>query len=114
MKTKPHEIHRNDGQPYYRAKAPTSVLQATVYCSLKNADTDEVFFERFPCFVTEDPEDPTTVGDFEFRWPFGTTRKSGNYLIEFEVNPYIGQKYTLPRTQKELALVIITDDIDAE
>lgn len=106
-------IKKNDLQPYYRVKVvdsegnAVSLSGASVLCTMKDTGAGTLKIDRQSGGVAVTDEG---AGEFEYRWQAGDTDTAGRFLIEFEVVPLSGGKFTVP--QKEPAVVIVRDSLD--
>lgn len=107
-------IKRNDLQPYYYGKALSvtgtaiDLTGATIRCTMYEADAGTLKINRQTTGVTITS---AASGLFHYQWQSGDTDTTGTYLIEFEVTPQSGGKFTLPYDNKNY--VVITGDLDA-
>ena len=109
---KPFYIKRHDLRPYYYCQVldadgnPVDLSGATIYCTMKASDgTLKIDRKTAGVVITN-----AANGEFEYRWQAGDTDTTGTYMIEFEVNPAAGGKFTVP--VKEVARVIVVEDYD--
>ena len=100
-------LKADDTQPYYRVKIEDSdgdavpLSGATIYCTMTSTGgTVKINHQNTGITITD-----ATNGEFEYRWQTGDTDTAGFYVIEFEINPSGGGKFTLPTG--EVAEVII-------
>ena len=111
-------IKRNDLQPYYLAQARDSddavidLTGATIVFTMKvyNSDgtTGTVKVSRQSVSITD-----ATNGKCEYRWASADTDTAGNYIVEFEVTPASGGKFTIPNPRYGKALVTVEADLDS-
>jgi len=113
-------VKRNDLQPYYKVRAKDAagtvidLTGATIVATMNsyNPETGAISATKkvdgAACTVTD-----ATGGDFEYRWAAGDVDTAGTYVIEFQVTPSSGGKFTLPNLKEGRALVHIVADLDA-
>lgn len=92
-------ITQYDLQPYYYAQAKDSdgvinLTGASIVCNLKNSLDNTIKINRQSAGINITD---AVNGEFEYRWVSGDTDITGDYLIEFEVTPSSGGKFTLPQ-----------------
>lgn len=114
MSTKILYIKKNDLQPYYYVKAKHSdgtvidLTDATIYCTMKEVN-GSIKIDRQTTGINITDEDS---GEFEYRWQNGDTDTLALYNIEFEINPSLGGKFTLPVSPSDIARVKIVASLD--
>ena len=106
---KPLYLKQHDLQPAYTGQAfnydgtAHDLTGATITANMLNAATGVVKFSGAACLITN-----AAAGEFEYQWQTGDTDAPGEYNIEFEINPTVGGKYTLP-TDNDARVVIRSD-----
>lgn len=111
-------IVQHDLQPYYymlvqdTAGNPIDLTGATIYCTMKNIVSESLKINRQTAGIVI-ANQTTDKGKFEYRWQSGDTGTIGIYLIEFEINPASGGKFTLPSSLQGIAKVDIRADADS-
>ena len=117
MSTEPFYIPQYDRQPAYRARAqyavnsPVDITDATIVCIMKNERNGTMVVSRSTVGISV--TNPAS-GDFQYSWQESDTAIAGHYKIEFEIDPVVGQKFTVPSDPEELARVIILESTDGE
>lgn len=110
----PLKIKKHDRQPYYpfrvidSAAVAVDLTGATIYCSMKDVGTGALKINRQTVGIVITN---AAAGEAEYRWQSGDTDTAGRYLIEFEVNPQSGGKFTVPAGEQ--AVVLIVESLDA-
>lgn len=108
---------QHDLQPYYYMlvkdtnNAAIDLTGATIYCTMKNIASDSLKINRQTTGIAI-ANQTTNKGEFEYRWQSGDTNTIGVYLIEFEINPASGGKFTLPTDLQGIAKISIRADAD--
>lgn len=108
-------ITKNDLQSFYCFKfqdslgANIDLTGATVYCTMRSSGGGTAKINRQTAGIVITT---AAAGEGEYRWQPGETDTVDSYLIEFEVNPLSGGKFTLPKKSNP-AVVIIEDSLDA-
>lgn len=97
-------ITQYDLQPYYIAQAKDSqgvidLTGAVVRCNMKNILDEVLKISRQTTGINVTDE---TNGQFEYRWQDDDTDTVGEYLIEFEITPTSGGKFTLEQAPVEI------------
>ena len=106
----PVYLKKNDLQPYYYVSvvdgtgAAVNIDGATISCTMKDARTGVVKINRQTTGITITNG---AGGLFEYHWQSGDTDTPATYNIEFEINPAVGGKFTLP-DDTTIAQVIIS------
>jgi hypothetical protein len=114
MAIKPRKLKKDDLQPYYYAQAKDragnviDLTGATIRCTMKLAGstgTPKIDRRTTGIVVTD-----AVNGEFELQWQQGDTDTVGKYLIEFEIVPQSGGKFTLPPDNSAEVLIIASLD----
>ena len=120
LKPKKLEFYQYDrGVPYLgNAKNSDGTLVdltgATIYCTMIGLDDRVVEIARQTAGITIDADQVNNKGQFKYDWQATETDNDGDYEIRFEVNPAVGEKFTLPNPSGGKALVRIVPSIDGE
>ena len=125
MQISPFYVVKNDLQPVFPAQVKDSagnavnLTGATIYCTMKTKGGSAVKINRQTTGISITD---AVNGKFEYQWQAGDTDTACSkdtkgeyipYLIEFEVNPASGGKYTVPNPTQGEAQVIVADSLDA-
>ena len=92
-------IKQNDLQPYYFCRisdkdGAVDLTGATIYCTMEASD-GILKIDRQRAGITL-LDQSKNKGEFYYAWQPGDTDTQGLYLIEFEINPVQGGKFTVP------------------
>lgn len=107
------KIKRHDLQPYYRFSIPdsTDLTGASFTCTMvkivNKKPIEPKILDRVAvgCVITS-----TVEKECEYRWQAGDTDTEGLFQIEFEIQPQVGGKFTVPVDKP--AYVQISADLD--
>jgi len=108
-------IKQNDRQPNYTFVVKDSdgdvvnIAGATIVCTMKNvrAGTIKINRQSTGISITDGAN-----GEAEYQWQSGDTDTVGKYHIEFEIDPVVGEKFTLPVDPKDVAEVFVVGSLD--
>lgn len=113
MSTPTLYLVQHDLQPAYAVTLTDStggainVTGATIRFTMAPVDSTALTVNRSTAVTITS----ATAGQFEYRWQAGNTDSTGDYLVEFEVTPASGGKFTVPAERD--ARVTIRPDLDA-
>lgn len=116
---KAFEIKKHDLQPYYyfhikdAAGNGVDLTGATVRMTMKKISGGTLVIDRQTTgisFADSANGDDITEGMGHYEWQAGDTDADGRHLIELEVTPATGGKFTFP--VKRDAIVTIKQDLD--
>lgn len=94
-------LKQHDLQPYYYFKVEDAYNEAvdltgaTIVCTMKNRSTGVLKINRQSAGIALADQD-TDTGKAQYQWQSGDTDTVGNYIIEFEITPASGGKFTVP------------------